>query len=300
MRDYLLFRFVPTMGCNYRCSYCFVPKEQKSVHDTMFDVHPPADWIKGMARWSNFDVEFYMWGGEPFSIGGTYEVIKGWTDYDHVVCCSRIDTNMHFVDKILKHCPTSKVKLNCSWHREYENLDNFFNKIMRLKEHNMVGMANFVASETNIAFLRSKHNMTLDDLVDMFDKIDVFINVASDINIFESKNYLKKRKFKKLLAKYACPEDWRYLRKSMSPSYCEASKHFFTVDKNGNISTCLGQKVIGNFFEGTLYTTDKIMCTEPCHSLVAYPFRMDNDFPYRNNLLAYVERNRSHRKRLVK
>jgi hypothetical protein len=174
------------------------------------------------------------------------------------------------------------------------------NKILLLKEQEMVGMVNFVASETNIAFLQSKHNMTLDDLVELFDKIGVFVNVASDINIFKSKNFLKKRKFKKLLAKYTCREDWRYLRESMSPGYCEAGKHFFTVDKNGAISTCLDQKAVGNFFEGTLQTCDKIMCAMPCQSIVAYPFRMDNDFPYRNNLSAYVERNRAHRKRAVK
>jgi MoaA/NifB/PqqE/SkfB family radical SAM enzyme len=299
-KDYLLFRFVPTMGCNYRCSYCFVPEGQKNVRDTLFDVYSPSDWVQGMAKWGDYDVEFYMWGGEPFSLAGTFELVKGWTEYDHIVSCNRIDTNTYFVEKILERCPTSKVKLNCSWHREYETLQNFFKKVVQLNEQEMVGMVNFVASESNIKFLLSNYNMNIDELVAMFDEIGVFVNVASDIIVFEGKNFLKKHKFKKILSKYTCPEDWNYQRETMSLSYCEASKHFFTVDNNGNIRACLSNEVVGNFFEGSLYIKDRIMCKKPCHSMVAYPFRMDNSFPYRSNLLAYVARNRAYRHALVK
>ncbi len=300
MKKYVLFRFVPTMGCNYRCSYCFLPNEQKSIKDTMFDTYAPEVWVEGMSQWSDYDVEFYMWGGEPFSIPGTFDVVKGWTDYRHVVCNSRIDTNMFFADEIAKRCPTSKVKLNCSWHREYEDLHSLFGKVVTLQELEMVGMVNFVASTENIEHLREEYGMTIDDLVDMFEKIDVFLNVASDINVFESRNIFKKKQVKNLLSKYTCPEDWHYLREKMSSTSCEASKSFFTVNKEGDITTCLGEDVVGNFFEGTLEIRDKIMCAQRCQSLVAYPFRLDNDFIPRNSLMSYVERNKAYRKSLSK
>lgn len=283
------------MGCNYRCSYCFLPNEEKSKPETIFKLHPSHEWIDAMALWSDHDIEFYMWGGEPFSAKGTYEVVKGWTEYNHVVCCSRIDTNMFYTDQILEMCPTPKVKLNCSWHREYESLDRFFDKVRRLKEKDMVGMANFVANDENIRYLREECGKSLDDLVQIFDDIGVFINIAGDFSIFEGKNFLKKWRYKRLISRYTCPEDWRQLRCEKGPCECSASQHFFTVHQNGDITPCLSEDVVGNFFEGTLRTREKVFCMKRCPSLVAYPFRLDNNLPYQNSLMAYVERNSRHR-----
>lgn len=298
MKEYVLFRFVPTMGCNYRCSYCFVPNVEKSRPETMFKLHQSQEWVKAMALWHDYDVEFYMWGGEPFSVDGTYEIIKGWSEYNHVVCFSRIDTNMYYVDKILKLCSTPKIKLNCSWHREYESLDSFFDKVRRLKAKDMVGMANFVANDENIRYLREVCGKSLDGLVRMFEDIGVFMNIAGDFNIFDGKNFFQKWKYKRLISRFTCPEDWRQLRCKKGPCECRASQHFFTVHQNGDITPCHSEKVVGNFFEGTLLSDEKVLCAKRCPSLIAYPFRLDNDLPYRDSLMAYVERNRWYREKL--
>jgi len=298
MKKYVLFRFVPTMGCNYRCSYCFIPNDHKARPETMFGNHPAQVWVEAMALWSDYDVEFYMWGGEPFSTNGTYELVKGWTKYAHVVCCSRIDTNMAYVDKILELCPTPKVKLNCSWHREYESLESFYGKVRRLQQENMVGMANFVANDSNLKYLKETCGKNLDNLIAMFDDIGVFMNVAADFSIFESGNFLKKRKYRNLLSKYTCPEDWKQLRCEKGACDCSASQHFFTVHQNGDITPCLSNDVVGNFFNGTLDTKQKVFCAERCPSLIAYPFRLDNDLPIRSSLMEYVERNRRHRREM--
>lgn len=299
MKKYVLFRFVPTMGCNYRCSYCFIPNAEKSRSETMFRDHAPQEWIDAMGLWQDYEVEFYMWGGEPFSTKGTFDLVRGWTENEHVVCCSRIDTNMAYVDKIIEQCPTAKVKLNCSWHREYESLESFFDKIKRLKQHDMVGMANFVANDSNLAYLKEKCGKNLEELVQMFADIDVFMNIAADFSIFESKNFIKKWKYKQLLAKYTCPEDWKQLRCEKGPCDCSASQHFFTVHRNGDITPCLSDEVVGNFFQGTLQTKEKSFCSEKCPSLVAYPFRLDNQLPFRNSLMEYVKRNSQHRQGLA-
>ncbi len=45
MKDkYILFRFVPTMRCNYRCSYCFLPGSEKSKHGLCSTIHTPEEW----------------------------------------------------------------------------------------------------------------------------------------------------------------------------------------------------------------------------------------------------------------
>lgn len=264
----------------------------------MFEVYQPQEWVKAMALWSAYDVEFYMWGGEPFSAKGTYEIVKGWTEFDHVVCCSRIDTNMFYTDQILERCPTQKIKLNCSWHHEYETLEIFFEKVRRLKEIDMVGMANFVVNDANIQYLGNTCGKTIDDLVKMFADIGVFMNIAGDFSIFEGKNFIKKFKYKKMISRFTCPEDWKQLRCEKGACDCRASQHFFTVHPNGDITPCLSDKVVGNFFEGDLRAEESMYCDKRCPSLIAYPFRLDNDLPYRSNLMAYVERNQKHRLKL--
>jgi glycosyltransferase involved in cell wall biosynthesis len=284
------------MKCNYKCSYCFVPEKEKQTEETIFDQYSPAEWIAAMKNYDQFDVEFYFWGGEPFILDGTYELVNGWTAYEHVTGGSRIDTNMAFANKIAEKCPTEKVALNCSWHTQYQSLDQLYQKVKQLHQHNMVGMVNFVASRYNLDILSRKYHSTIDHLVNMFDDIGVFVNIAADFAIVNGKDPSSYEDYKHMILKYLTPEDWAHLRCDKLPSICEANKHFFTIHQNGDITPCLSGNVCGNFFDGTLDFPEPAGCSKPCPSLVAYPFRRDNDFPFRKHLLEYVARNRAYRK----
>lgn len=295
MDKFLLFRFVPTMACNYHCSYCFIPDGEKEVKKSMFDLHSPEDWINAMSLWNGYDVEFYMWGGEPFSVDGTYDVVKGWSMLSHVVHNSRIDTNMSYVEKILKRCPTPKVKLNCSWHREYEGLESYFEKIKQLKELDMVGMANFVINDENLNFLKLRYGMSLSELVAKFDKIDVFMNIAVDFDVYRSGSFYERWKYGRMVKKYTCPQDLENLQCKKQAGNCHASKHFFTVHHDGSITQCASGEVVGNFFDGTIKVENEIFCKKDCPSIIAYPFRTDNEYPGRNSLMSYVDRNQRYR-----
>ncbi|MEN6520918.1 MAG: glycosyltransferase [Armatimonadota bacterium] len=297
---YLLFRFVPTMRCNFRCSYCFVSNDEKSTRDTMFDLHSPEEWVRAMGNYSDHDVEFYCWGGEPFLLDGTYDIVKGWTAYDHVISGSRLDTNISFAEKIAKRCPTDKVKLNCSWHTQYHTLEQEESKIRLLNDLGMVGMLNFVASPYNMDILKSQYNMSVDDLIARFDEIGVFVNIAGDFALVDNPRSPGYAEYKEFISQYLCPEDWKHLRCEKTSSVCEANRHFFTVHPNGDITPCLSGRVCGNFFKGTLNTLPAEVCNHKCPSLVAYPFRTDNQFPFRQHLVEYVNRNREYRESLKK
>ncbi|MDO8682065.1 MAG: radical SAM protein, partial [Armatimonadota bacterium] len=300
MRDnYLLFRFVPTMRCNYRCAYCFLPGSEKSTNLTMFDEHTPDEWVRAMANFSDYDVEFYAWGGEPFLLDGTYKVVKGWCEHKHVISGNRIDTNMAFAEKIARKCPTEKLKLNCSWHTQYNSLDHIYSKITSLNNLDMVAMLNFVASEQNIHVLKDDYCMTIDDLIAKFADAGIFVNIAADFGIVNGKDASLYSAYKDMILNYLNPEDWRQLRCEKQPSHCEANHHFFTVHPNGDITPCLSGKVCGNFFDGTLEFPECQICAESCPSLVSYPFRTDNEFPYKRHIVEYVNRNKEHRERVL-
>ena len=132
MPRFLQFRFVPTMRCNLRCEYCFLAHSTGN-EPTMFDKHPPAEWVEAFRAYSGDEVEFYCWGGEPFSCAGTYEFIRGIAAYDFVTY-GRVDTNMTFARRILELCPSDKVRLNCSWHTHALDFDRLWTDATALAE----------------------------------------------------------------------------------------------------------------------------------------------------------------------
>jgi len=294
--NYILFRAVPTMRCNYRCDYCFVSLQERSTTETMFDKHTPDEWIRAMKHFDNYEVAFYLGGGEPFVIDGTYKLIEGWTQYDHVITGSRADTNLAFFDQIAKRCPTDKLQLNCSWHPQYDSLDQMYGKVKKLNDLGMVGMVNFVASQYNLRALRDKYHLSIDELIKRFDDMGVFVNVATDFSLIRDKDPATYADYKRMILKYLCPEDWRQRCCEKPPSFCEANHHYFTIHANGDLVPCQSGQPCGNFFEGTLQFPERAVCDKRCPCLGLYCFRTDNDFLYERYLTEFVNRNREYRK----
>lgn len=296
-KETIMFRMVPTMRCNFRCEYCFVDNKIKENGSTIFDTHSVEEWIEAMKQFDNYNVELYFWGGEPFCIDGTYELLREVTKMDHVISGIRIDTNVSFAEKIAKECPTNKIKLNCSFHMQYHTLEEEFEKIKLLKSLDMIGMVNFVASKYNLTHLKQDYNMTVADLIQKFEEIGVFVNIAGDFAYANNKKYERYDEYRNFILQFISPEEWEWLRGSHSKEReCTAGQKMFTIGADGNFTSCISDKVYGNYFEGTLNPDAKCgKCKKNCPSLVAYPFRCDNEFPTTNSLLAYVERNQKYR-----
>lgn len=299
-KDTIMFRFVPTMRCNFRCEYCFEDNNVKSNGKTMFDDHSVMDWVTAMKQFAGYDIEPYFWGGEPFCIDGTYELLHEWTKMEHVISGIRIDTNTFFAEKIVEKCPSNKIKLNCSYHMQYHTLDDEFKKIKLLKDFDMVGMVNFVASKYNLTHLRNDYNMTVIDLIKLFEDIDVFVNIAGDFAYANNPDYERYEEYREFILQFISPEEWKWLRGEYNQErLCSAGQKMFTVEHNGDLTSCSSTKKYGNFFDGILKVDNEpFICNKECLSLVSYPFRCDNDFPSRNNLMAYIDRNQRYRKSL--
>lgn len=295
-KETIMFRFVPTMRCNFRCEYCFVSHNVKKGGSTMFDNHSVEEWVKAMEQYKDYDVELYFWGGEPFCINETYDFVRECAKMDHIISGFRMDTNVFYAEKIAERCPSNKIKLNCSYHMQYHTLDEQFRKIKLLKELDMIGMVNFVASKYNLEHLKKDYGMTVRDLIDKFAEIGVFVNVAGDFTYANNKEYERYEEYKNFIVQFISDEEWKWLRNVEEARLCTAGQKMFTVDYNGNFTSCISDRNYGNFFDGTL-TPDKetSVCSKRCPSLVAYPFRCDNEFPTVNSLLAYVERNQKYR-----
>ncbi len=298
MKENLLFGFIPTMRCNFRCEYCFLSNEEKSGGSTMFDEHPPAEWIEAMEKFSDYNVEPYMWGGEPFCVNGTYEILREWVKMDHIVSGFRIDTNIFFAEKIVKECPSEKIKLNCSYHMQYHSLEDEFRKVKLLKDYDMVGMVNFVASPYNLSHLRDDYGMTVYDLIEKFSEIGVFVNIAGDFTYANDPKYARREEYQLFIQQFISPDEWRWLRGVKEPALCEAGRKFFFVKNDGTIKTCpaIDDSNRGNFLDGTVIIDEENRkCFGGCKPIINYSFRCDNDFPTLTHLMGYIQRNNDYR-----
>jgi sulfatase maturation enzyme AslB (radical SAM superfamily) len=298
-RDAIQFRFVPTMRCNLRCSYCFLPHSTGS-EPTMYDSIKPEKWIEGMRNFSGYDVEFYMWGGEPFCVDGTYDVVKGFAELEFVTW-ARIDTNLTFAKKIVSRCPTEKVKLLCSWHTETFDFNSVKSLTTMLNAQKMVGMVNFVASDASMSYLK-ENNLELDSVIQWFRDEGMFLNVAAD---FSKGNDPRYREF---ILRYMHPDDWAYIhgQRPCHGARCNAGETYFTVGMDGALTSCgrasrplfgrgLRDKVLGNYFAGTIERKAQ-KCPQPqCLSIVSYSHREDNSFQWCRHLEDYVNRCVTHR-----
>lgn len=299
-REVLMFRFVPTMKCNFRCEYCFVDNEIKKNGKTMFDKHSVDEWVKAMNNYSMYDIELYFWGGEPFCVNGTYEILREWTKLENIISGIRIDTNLYFADKIAQLCPSNKIKLNCSYHMQYHSFEEEFRKVKKLKDLEMIGMVNFVASPYNLKRLKQEYQMTPKDLINKYGEIDVFVNIAGDFTYANNKTYERYDEYKDFILQFVNPEDWKWLRGVDEERLCTAGRKMFTINDDGDFTSCISNKIYGNFFDGTLKVEEKDkICNKNCPSIVAYPFRCDNEFQSTNSLLEYIRRNQEYRKNTI-
>lgn len=300
-KETIMFRFVPTMRCNFRCEYCFLDDSQKANANTMFDNHSVDEWIVGIKNFDNYNIEPYFWGGEPFCIDGTYEFINKLTKLDNIVSGFRMDTNIYYADRIVKECPSDKIKLNCSYHMQYHTLDEIFRKVKLLRSDDMVGMVNFVASPYNLEHLKKDYGMTVIDLIEKFADIDVFLNVAGDFAYANNAEYERHEEYKKFIQQFISPDEWKWLRGEFADErLCIAGKNMFTVNYSGDFTSCISKDVYGNLFNGNLNRAPGAMpCHKRCVSIVSYAFRCDNDFSSVNSLLNYVERNKAYRNQQI-
>lgn len=300
-KETMLFRFVPTMRCNFRCEYCFIENPVKQNGNTMFDVYSVDQWIEAMRNYNQYNIELYFWGGEPFCIPDTYKLLNEWTKMDHIIPGIRIDTNVFFAEKIATQCPSNKIKLNCSYHMQYHTLEEEFRKVKLLKDLDMVAMVNFVASKYNLMHLKSEYGMTVKDLIEKFAEIDVFVNIAGDFAYTNDKSYERYEEYREFILQFITPEEWKWLRGVEEARRCTAGQKMFTIQYNGDFTSCISERIYGNFFQGKLEPDKESgMCEKNCPSIVSYPFRCDNEYPTINSLLEYIKRNQTYRENNVK
>lgn len=112
---------VITLECDFFCNYCSTPYAET-------DEIGPEQWIELINSQPYEKVVFT--GGEPLMYKGLFDVIKG------IEIPSIIFTNLHAWKKEYSfELDRNKTSFYISWHPQYEDLDDFVEKVIDLRDN---------------------------------------------------------------------------------------------------------------------------------------------------------------------
>lgn len=294
--NFLLLRFVATRFCNFRCPYCYVPIDKREINKTMFSHHTLEEWIKALEVFKDRHIELYFTGGEPTLSDDFILFLKEMIEKDFVRSV-RIDSNLSRIPVFLKTIQSSKIKFLASFHPSHISLERFQGRAEMLRDLDMMGLVNVVASRENVNILK----MIPHELVEYFDNLGCFLNVAKDFH--RGLRYGYDETYREYIDKLQHPFDNEYmnLKNINKGMLCGVGKHYVSLSRHGNFYSC-GGSYHGNLFVGDFKLPGELAtCIQPhCPSIISYSFSSSNDFSPVEHLQDYVQRNREYRKGLNK
>ena len=164
----LYVRWTISLLCNYRCHYCFFAGHQRkqvirkkrrspirevffgdrALYGHAFDNYPARRWIrKFKVLAQGRKLALGITGGEPFldrrNFSLTLRELSAMEEIDNI----RIDTNGTFSPGSYKGINLEKIFLNISFHSEFINLSEFYDKVKKIQAAGFnVMMVNYVMS----------------------------------------------------------------------------------------------------------------------------------------------------------
>ena len=130
--------------CNYRCSYCFyADKWGKHKYKTLY--LSVGEWMR---LWSAIydkyrNIFLIITGGEPFIYPNFIEIIDKLSQLGlSINITTNTSTNL---DMFVGRMNPEKVSLSLSFHKEFETLESFIEKVKLIRSCNFQGCLNLVA-----------------------------------------------------------------------------------------------------------------------------------------------------------
>lgn len=138
--------FHPILICNYLCSYC--PYRKYYDHGKLYDSRiEPEEWIELFKKFPPSIIT--VSGGEPLLYKNLVPLLKGLSESGHII--SQVVSNLSEGYERFVDLAKMGVRLQASFHDEYNNKEDFGSKLSFLKKKNVNVVVNFVATKENIA-----------------------------------------------------------------------------------------------------------------------------------------------------
>lgn len=305
--NFLLIRFVATRYCNYRCPYCYLTSEKRSVKKTMFSHNSKDKWIQAIKKnFNNRNIELYFTGGEPLIIDDCILMIKELVEWENVSSI-RIDSNLSNIKYFLNNVNSEKIHFLSAFHPTQVTLNKYLDYINIANNDGLIDIVNLVASKENLEILDSSPH----ELIKRFEEIGLFLNVAKDFYSGFSKGWEwdYEPNYKRYIDMLQYPLDNDYMNKfSLNKGFLcgGGGRHYITVNRHGEVFSCGSQKArkegYGNIFENSLKLPNTLtICEEDCcPSIISYSFSCSNEFSPVNHAEDYIQRCRKIREGISK
>ena len=129
--------------CNYNCTYCFLNFEETKNHFKTVYLKP-QEWLRIWKDIYNRYGQCHMQitGGEPFVYPEFIDLISGLAKMHSFSISTNLSWN---VNEFIAKTQPEKIRIDAAFHPEFTNVDEFLNKLIKLKDSNYMTSVTMVA-----------------------------------------------------------------------------------------------------------------------------------------------------------
>lgn len=248
--DKINFTWLPKLGCNYRCPYCFLAGRWDE--DAKMDKEFSKD--KVIAAWSRMkdkygECSICISGGEPTLFPNFFECIDAISKMHSVGICTNLSVDISkFIDL------ANPVALSVSYHPHFADASDLLNKLSLLKRHQWELKVEVVGWPPLIP--------KLDEYCLIFQEYK--FSVLPFWGKYNEKNYPidYSEEEKKVINKYIANRDGESFKTNppiVKGRLCRAGQVYANILPNGEVTRCSfgGEKIGRNFFDADFKLLDR-------------------------------------------
>lgn len=233
--------------CNYRCPYCGVWNKDTEDKQLLTAKEWAGIWDRVYKKYSACHI--YMSGGEPSTYPYFYELVEGLTKRHSVEICTNLSWD---IDRLIPKIPPGILKVAPTFHPAFAEFEDFFNKVIRIKDYLPNAQIYYVAYSGQIKEMpqRSKkfrgHGINLIPLP--LRGNGFVLNSEEEKKIVEKVSPYKGEKI-----------DYQLQKVSPNGKLCRAGQHYAVIRANGMVDRCSQHSTgeLGNFIDESFKLSDK-------------------------------------------
>ncbi len=239
-------------SCNYCCPYCGVWRDNpdKDIHLTVEEWD--LIWSRLYDKYGSCHI--YMSGGEPSVYPGFYGLVRKLSTKHSIEICTNLSWE---VDKLVPEIPLSRLKVAPTFHPSQARFDDFFQKVIKIKEYLPNSQVYYVAySGQQIKEMPERSAMLKEYGVNL-----IPYPLRGDQTVLNTE---EEEKIIREVSPYT-GEKIEYQLKKISPKgkLCRAGQYYAVIRTDGSVDRCSQYHTgeVGNFFDKNFKLFD---AARPC------------------------------------
>lgn len=282
----------PTFHCNYRCSYCHnwkKAKDEKPVYTSLREWK--KIWDRMFDKYWCCHVRFA--GGEPTVYPDFFELLAILLE-KHTV---DITTNLSFdIDYFMKKVRPGGISVSASYHPEFDDFDNFLNKVFYLHHNGYPSTIAYVAYPANLEKIK--------DFKSRAENKKIMFKIIPFSGEYKGKCYPRDYSIQEKMLMEGLSADsqnshlneintrwyeWNVEKEkeqiTKKGKFCRMGQMYAIIHPDGMVSRCCARDKDGSFLEvlGSIFDPDLKLLDEPM------PCPSDNCPCFKSMLVGYEE-----------